>query len=287
MGPHHLFLCLGLVLFGVGLLQFRPLGVRKAGLVFLWLGTGAAVWAVTGAWWAGLLGLLLWIAFPLWELVAVLRRLQIPRVRRLEDSLFPPKEEAGDGETPLDTLDALTGEMEALGFRHAGDCDLHPAPQRQFFRLFDREDGLHQSFIGWLGGEAAGFHFAAFLSQDQTQGGRYWMTWNYPLSYGLKTPPRLLLHRALRCATLEDLFGEHREFLRLNGLDDRDGARALRPVLGLDGVRRRLETVLARQLRYNVQVGVLTREGVGNGFRYSWRGAFRVAGEVFRDLARL
>ncbi|SDT93479.1 hypothetical protein SAMN05444156_0875 [Verrucomicrobium sp. GAS474] len=282
----HLFLCLALVCLGVGLLQFRPVAARKIGFLVLWLSTGVLVWALSGAWWAGLAGLLLWIVFPLWELISVLRRLQIPRVRRLEDAFTP----VGSGAFP--DLEALTGEMEALGFRHVGDCDLLPAPQRQFFRLFDREDGLHQAFVGWIGenggnGESAGgFHFAAFLSQEGGRGhGRYWMTWNYPLSYGLKTPPRLTLHRALRCPTLEDLFDEHGELLRLNGVEA--AAAALLPAVGLEPVRRRLETVLARQLHYNVQVGVLTREGVGDGFRYSWRGAFRVAGEVFRDLARL
>jgi len=273
MGP-HLLLCIALALVGAGLLQCRPLGARKAGLLVLWLATGVLLWTVTGRWWAGAAGLLAWIAFPLWELVAVLRRLQIPRERRLEDAFLPAGEARGE-------VEALTGEMEALGFRHVGDCDLVPAAQRQFFRLFDRGDGLHQGFIGWVGEEEVGFHFAAFLSQDE--GGRYWMTWNYPLSYGLRIPPRLALYRALDCATLADLFAGHRDLLAINEVgDDR-----LRSVVGLDSVRRRLETVLARQLRYNVQIGILTRRGVAGGFRYSWRGAFRVAGEVFRDLARL
>ena len=283
MHPHHFLFALAVVGCGVGLLQFRPIAARKAGIVVLWLGTGALVWALSGAWWAGLAGLLAWIVFPLWELISVLRRLQIPRVRRLEDAFVPP----GTSALADPDIEALTGEMEDLGFRHVGDCDLLPAPQRQFFRLFDSEDGVHQAFIGWIGENGGGFHFAAFLAQEETSKGRYWMTWNYPLSYGLKAPPRLLLHRALRCPTLEDLLEEHRELLRLNGLGKEEEPSTLRPCSGLEGVRRRLETVLARQLHYNVQVGVLTREGVEDGFRYSWRGAFRVAGEVFRDLARL
>ena len=273
--PHFFLGCsLALGLLGGSLLQFRTGTARKGALACFWLSTGGMAWALSGAAWAGLLTLALWIVFPLSEIVFVLRRLRIPRERLLDES-SPPTDEFPE-------LRPITHELQDLGFRKVEDCNLNPPVQEQFFRLFGHESGLHHGVIGFVSDHGVGFDFVAFSSEDRQ--GRQWTTWDYPMSYGLKVPPQLLLHRALHCETAAELFAEHLELLHLNGVADAD----LLPGSDAAAVRARLEGSLARQLHYNVKVGILSpREEREDGFRYSWRGTFFVASEVVRDLVRL
>jgi len=266
--------CAALVLCGFGLLQFRATWSRKAGLLCFWAASGGAVWALSGFWWAGAATLGLWIAFPISEMVIVLRRLQIPRERVLEEAIAPLEE--------FPELRSITHELEEIGFHKVEDCNLTPTVQEQFYRLFGHADGLHHGVIGFVTEGNLGFDFIAFSSEDRQ--GRQWVTWDYPLSYGLKMPPQVILHRTLHCTTVAELFEAHRELLHLNGVGDTD------LVAGSDlaAVRGRLERSLARQLQYNVSIGILSPgRAEADGLRYSWRGAFYVASEVMRDLVRL
>ncbi len=278
-----LLLALALLLMGSGLFRFSSPALRRAGLAAFWLASGTVAWALTGSPWLGAGVLLLLVLFPLSEMMVMLRRLRIPARRRLRD-IAPPLDTFPD-------LAALTGEMEALDFRLAGDCRLEPAldgEQDQLFRLFEDGKEGHHGLLGFISQGGVGFGFAAFSSEDRR--GRQWVTWNYPLSYGLKVPPEMVIHRDRHCDGLPELLQAHRELLRLNGVAPAD----LAPPAGADAgaARARLEQSLASQLRYNLGIGILAPDGAdggaaGDSLRYSWRGAFAIAAGAVRDLVRM
>lgn len=270
----HFYLSVALALIGLGLFQFRSLTARKSALLCLWLASGGIVWALTSLLWVGLLALALWVMFPLSEMIFVLRRLRLPR-RRTLDSAHPPFEDFPE-------LRELTTEMEALGFQKVDDCALTPSAQEQFYRLFVHPTDPIHAFIGFISHGSIGFHFVAFSSEDRS--GDQWVTWDYPLSYGLMMPPQVMLYRVREAETVADLHQAHRDFLSANNMID--GHLISTP--DASAVRQQIEKTMSNQFEYNLQTGILRAETHDEeSFRYSWRGAFYVASQVMRDLVRL
>lgn len=248
--------------------------IRKLGLLFFWSASGTGIAFVTGHWWMGVAAMVIWILFPISEIIFVLRRLQVPRMRVLKEALPPIDEFPG--------LRDLSTEMESLGFIKVDECDLTPSVHEQYYRLFAHPTEPIHASIGFISHDGIGFHFIEFSSEEKS--GRLWVTWDYPLTYGLKTPPQVALHRALHCQTLADLYHEHLAFLEINGVQKAD----LVQVTDAAGVRARLEKTLEQQLEYNVKLGILAPEPTSDRiFRYSWRGTFYVTFQVIRDLVRL
>ena len=274
MLPLQFYLSLALIFAGLGMLQFRVIALRKMSVVCFWLASGGLAWALTQNGWLGVLALLAWIVLPMSEMVLVLRRLRLPRYRSLS-SASPPFEEFPD-------LRAITNEIEALGFRKVDDCKLTPANQEQYYRLFVHPSEPIHAFIGLISNGAIGFQFVAFSSEDRS--GDQWVTWDYPLSYGLVLPPQLMLHRALQVENATQLFEEHREFLSLNGLKDFD----LLPTPDAAAVRAQIEKTMSSQLEYNWSIGILSPETeAADSFRYSLRGFIFVVTQVVRDFVRM
>jgi hypothetical protein len=274
MLPFQFYLGLALAVAGLGLLQFRSLALRKLALISFWLASGGAVWGLTTQWWLGATALLAWVLLPMSEMIFVIRRLRLPRHRSLSTAL-PPLDDFPE-------LRALTTEVEALGFRKVDDCKLSPANQEQYYRLFVHPTEPIHAFIGLISNGAIGFHFVAFSSEDLT--GDQWVTWDYPLSYGLVMPPQLMLHRALHVENAAQLLEEHRAFLAINGLRSTD----LMPTPDAAAVRAQIEKTMSSQLEYNLSIGILAPENEGaESFRYSWRGFVFVVTQVVRDFVTM
>jgi hypothetical protein len=274
MTDAQFLVCGGLVLLGTGLFQWDAVALRKLGVLCYWAASGLAIWFLTHQWWAGLVALAVWVIFPVSEVVLVLRKLRVARDRALTQSK-PPLEEFPD-------LRFLTQELEDLGFIKVDDCDVKPSMHEQFYRLFAHASRPVHAAVGFISHQGVGFHFLSLTSEQKD--GRLWVTWNYPLTFGLKMPPNLALYRALQCETPEELLEAHDEFLQLNGRSDED------MVENGDGasVRARLEKTMERQLDYNIQQGILAPgQEQEASFRYSWRGTLYVTGQVMRDLVRL
>jgi hypothetical protein len=122
----------------------------------------------------------------------------------------------------------------------------------------------------------------AFTSNGKD--GRRWVTWDYPLTYGLIMPPNTVVFRALHCQDVHELYQAHLDFLDINEVrrpDDLTAGERTR-----EAVRARLEETLNQQIEYNISRGYLAPAtgGDADSFCYSWRGTFYVAGQVLRDL---
>jgi hypothetical protein len=268
----ELFLTIALVLAGFAFLQSRSRGGRKFSLVCFTLGTAMGVYALTHSWECAVLAIAAWVIFPIAELVFVIRKLRVPRTRLLEDA--SPMEIGGD------ELTTLTRDMTSLGFRQADECRLMPAMHDQYYRLFVHETEPVHASIGCVVHNNFSFFFVSFSTEDQF--GRLWLTWDYPLTYGLKVPPQMVVFRNLDAESTEDLYNSHLEFLQLNNVD-----KALAPrANSRESARDRLLKMLRAQLEHNITLGILTPEFVGaENYRYSWRGTLFVAGQVLKDLA--
>jgi hypothetical protein len=226
---------------------------------------------LTGSVLLAALMLIAWMFFPLWEMVFILRKLRVPRHRELADSRAPRDE--------FDELEEITGELAGADFEQVDECRLRPTQHEQYYRIFVRRDGLVQATVGYVAQGAIGFHFLAFSSTGRD--GRRWITWDYPLTYGLVMPPGTAVYRALHCETVSDLYQAHCDFLEINELTDEKLAPGERTA---ESARARLEETLNQQIEYNISRGYLEPASDSESFCYSWRGTLYVAGQVLRDL---
>jgi hypothetical protein len=265
--------CAVLLLAGLCLMNTqRPLW-RKLGMGFIWVASAAGLYFLTGSMLMAAMMMLAWIFFPVWEMVFVLRQLRVPRHRGLADA-HPPRDASKE-------LEEIGGELRDAGFEKLDECRLSPSDHEQYYRIFDRGDGRVQATIGYIAQGAVGFHFLAFASQSGD--GRRWVTWDYPLTYGLSMPPNFALYRALHCETVADLYQAHLDFLTANGLkEDELVAGEKTP----EAARARLEQALNQQIEHNISRGYLapTTGADPENFSYSWRGTIYVAGQILRDL---
>ena len=273
MDLRELFACAAVLMAGLGLLQIDSTLARRLGLGLIWAASAVAAYCVTQS--VALAGLMLlaWVCFPIWEMLFVLRQLRVPRHRALTDGQAPRQE--------FEDLSEITREMRDAGFQQLDECRLQPAQHEQYYRIFDREDGRAQGTIGFIAQGAIGFHFIAFTSTGKD--GRRWVTWDYPLTYGLSMPPNIALYRALHCETVTDLYQAHLAFLEINDVRPDDLAPGEHTPAA---AREQLEQTLNQQIEYNISRGYLApvTDANSENFCYSWRGTLYVAGQILRDL---
>jgi hypothetical protein len=265
--------CFVLLLAGLSLLQLDSITYRKIGMALIWLASGLGAYFLSGSIVLGCTMLAAWIFFPLWEMVFVLRQLRVPRYRKLADARAPRDE--------FEELADITEGLVEAGFEQLDECRLRPAEHEQYYRIFVREEGLTQATIGYIAQGPIGFHFVAFTSNGKDE--RRWVTWDYPLTYGLVMPPTTAVYRALHCQDVTELYRAHLDFLEANEVRPDDLVAGERTS---EAARGRLEETLNQQIEYNISRGFLSPV-VGQdeeSFAYSWRGTLYVAGQVLRDL---
>ncbi len=273
MDPQQLTGCAVLLLAGLCLMNTRPPLGRKLGMTLVWLASAVGAYCLTGSLLMALAMLLAWIFFPVWEMVFVLRQLRVPRHRGLADAHAP--------RDASDELEEVSAELREAGFEQLDECRLNPSDHEQYYRLFDRGDGRVQATIGYIAQGAVGFHFLAFGSQGLD--GRRWVTWDYPLTYGLSMPPNFALYRVLQSENVAELYQAHLDFLEANDLKDEDLFAAEKTP---QVARARLEQALNQQIEHNISRGYLepSANSENENFSYSWRGTLYVAGQILRDL---
>jgi hypothetical protein len=273
MDLRHLLGCVVLMLGGLCLLQLETISLRKAGMALIWLTSGLAAYFLSESIPLACAVLALWIFFPLWEMVFVLRQLRVPRHRELSDARAPRDE--------YNELADMTSELIEAGFENVDECRLEPAQHEQYYRIFVRKDGLTQATIGYIAQGPIGFHFVAFTSNSKDD--RRWVTWDYPLTYGLIMPPNVAVYRCLDYQDVAELYQTHLSFLAINDIRPEDLVPGDQT---REGVRARLEETLNQQIEYNISRGYLSpvKEEDAENFCYSWRGTLYVAGQVLRDL---
>jgi len=274
MNLHQFLICLAIALAGLGLFQQPSNKARKVALLLFWLGSGMGIYFVTEQVGWAIFVLLAWILLPLTEILFVLRKLRVPQERQLRDAAPPT--------TEFPMLRDITREYEALGFKKVDDCDLTPHFHETHYRLFHHPTEAAHGVIGFISQGEIGFSFHAFFSEQSN--GKIWLTWDYPLTYGLKTPPNIAIYRVSESETIELLWQEHQAFLKANGVHESE----LLPAPALEEVRAPLSRLLKAQLEFNVQEGILLPEVSQEiqHLRYSWRGIWYVTRQMVRDLVR-
>jgi hypothetical protein len=265
--------CAILLAGGLALLQIDSALPRRMGIVATWTASALGAYFLTQS--IALAGIMLaaWICFPVWEMLFVLRQLRVPRHRELADSSAPRE--------GYDELKELTLELEEAGFARVDECRLVPATHQQYYRIFAGPDDHTQAIVGFVMQGVIGFHFTAFTSLSTD--GRRWVTWDYPLTYGLSMPPNFLLYRALHCDDAQELYQAHLDFLEVNEVKtDELTVMSRLP----EEARGQLQETLNQQVDYNVSRGFLApaKGTETESFSYSWRGTLYVAGQVLRDL---
>ena len=265
--------CFVLMMGGISLLQLESITFRKIGMAMVWLSSGLAAYFLSGSIVLACTMLLLWVLFPLWEMVFVLRQLRVPRNRQLTDARAPRDE--------FDELTQMTHDLVELGFEQLDECRLRPTQHEQYYRLFGRADGLAQATIGYIAQGPFGFHFVTFTSRGKD--GRFWVTWDYPLTYGLVMPPETAVYRVLHCQDVTELHHAHQDFLKINDIEEANLA-PIEPTR--EAARAQLEQMLNEQIEYNISRGYLApaKNPEEENFCYSWRGTLYVAAQVLRDL---
>lgn len=275
MDLRELLGCFVLLMGGLSLLQFDSITYRKVGMALIWLASGLAAYFLSGSVTLGCAMLGAWIFFPLWEMVFVLRQLRVPRHRELADARAPMVD--------FEELSEMTRTLGEAGFEKIDECRLCPAEHEQYYRIFASEDGMTQATIGYIAQGAIGFHFTGFTSNGKD--GRRWITWDYPLTYGLVMPPNTAVYRALHCQDVTELYQAHLDFLEANEVKTEALVEMERTP---EAVRARLEDTLNQQIEYNISRGflspVMTPGNQSFTYAYSWRGTLYVAGQVMRDL---
>jgi hypothetical protein len=265
--------CFVLMLGGLSLFQWNSIACRKIGVALIWMASGLAAYFFTHSVLLASAMLVAWIVFPIWEMVFVLRQLRVPRHRELADARAPRDE--------FEELAEMTGALIEEGFQQLDECRLRPAQHEQYYRIFVRGDGLAQATVGYIAQGPIGFHFVAFTSNGKD--GRRWVTWDYPLTYGLVMPPNIAVYRALHCQDVAELYQAHLDFLEINEVKSEDLAPGEHTP---QAARAQLEQTLNQQIEYNISRGYLapaTGPDTEN-FCYSWRGTLYVASQVLRDL---
>jgi hypothetical protein len=265
--------CAVLLLAGLCLMNLSAPIWRKLGMGLIWLASALCAYFFTGSVAIAILMMVVWVFVPVWEMVFVLRQLRVPRHRGLADA-HPPRDASGE-------LEEVSAELREAGFEKLDECKLNPSDHEQYFRIFDRADGRVQATIGYISQGAVGFHFLAFASHGLDD--RRWVTWDYPLTYGLSMPPNFALFRALHCDTAADLYQAHLDFLAANDLKETDLVVSEKTP---QAARERLEQALNQQIEHNISRGYLapTTASDAENFSYSWRGTLYVAGQILRDM---
>jgi hypothetical protein len=237
-------------------------------LMALAVGLGAAWFAER--WWIGLCAGMVWLAMPLVQMIHALLKVRVARRRELRPALTYAPEFAA--------LRDISREFEALDFRIVEDCELKPGDPRQVFRFLVSPDARHLVALGWVSQGPWVLTYSAISSWEA--GGHHWLTWNYPLPYGLKTSPDVSLWRCTTADTAEALLGAHLEFLRLNEIPP-----AERQDLGeSDTARDVWLNFIQHQLEYNLREGWLHVVDDGRHVAYSLRGLVGACRQLFRLL---
>ena len=258
-------LCLGLVLLAFALFHQSHAWLRRAGSYVLIGTSGLALWFWTRNWAVVVLGVSLWFVLPLTQAVWMSRRLRFSAKRKLQADHFDVEE--------FPEIHELTGKLRKEGFRMEGDYWLRPSPLDQGYRILVHEEDSIYAAISLLRYGHAALIYMIFATPGRD--GSIWLTWNYPLAYGLMMPPHLMIHRCNDARSPEELFEQHKEFLSINKVKPKAGA-AQKPVVFF-------EKLLFSTIEHNLREGLL-HSSQPDQINYTWRGTAFVSWQVLREM---
>jgi hypothetical protein len=267
----ELLVLTGLLVLAIACFRAPNSVVRRIGVWIIFSMIGLAIWFWTGLWYLVVLGLLSWFVIPVAQAAMTSRKLRFSLKRKLTPGALDADE--------FPEVHPVSTELRDLGFVRDSDHWLQPSPLDQGFRIFRHTEENISAALAVVRQGAISLSYLIFATKDAQ--GDYWITWDYPLAYGLKMPPHFKVHRCLEAETVGELAEQHREFLKLNEVKmsaaDTDQASA----------REFFDQLFKDTMSYNLTVGVLHKEAADeDAIRYSWRGTFFIAWQVLVEVVR-
>jgi len=259
---------MGLLLLSWSFLRSELLWKRKVGVWFLPLTLAVVMWIWTSSILLALMALVLWFGLPLFQATIASRKLRFSYQRKLETASLSLEECPG--------LHQASQEVREGDFDFMGDYWLKPSPQEQAFRLFQHRTKAISGAVALV--RQGPFQLIYRILATRSQDGALWMTWDYPLAYGLEMPPGFNIYRYLDAEDVTELVDQHDAFLELNevkaGLES-DGSASVYALF---------EEIFQTTMVHNLKVGMLKRADESDEIRYTWKGTFFLLRQVLREV---
>lgn len=263
----------GVLAFSFALRSSRRRLVRKAGALGILASTFLAFYLFTGSIAAGFGGLLLWFLLPWLELLTRIRRLRLPMGKTLES-------EAPPGSARFPELRGFTAEIEAEGFEHVADKGWDWDGLHQFYRLFYHPETREQAAICLT--EQDGVSWASLALTSRVPRGMVYRTTNLPFSSPMKMPPEVSLRQLPEADGFPELLEAHRYWMEALAYLPEDFVEEDPEALG--GL---IEQETGRQIRHNLDAGIIKPGEAAGTFRYSWRGLIYLYCQLVKDMVRM
>lgn len=269
----EILIVLGVLALSFALHTFQSRLLRKAGALGVLAATFLAFYLFTGSVAAGVVGVLLWFLLPWVELLTRIRRLRLPVGKTLE-------REAPPGHSRFPELTELTDEIEAEGFEYVADTGWDWDGMHQFYRLFYHAGQREQAAICLT--EQDGMSWVALTLTSRHPRGMTYRTTNLPFSSPMKTAPEVNLRQAPECESFSALLEVHH--YRMNALaflpedfvaEDPEKLTSL------------IEQETGRQIKHNLESGLIKPGETTGTFRYSWRGLLFLYFQLVKDMVRM
>lgn len=260
--------CIGLILLAYALMYSNLFWLRRLGLWMVFGTIGLVVWFLTESWLMAFLALAGWFVLPLAQAVYLSRNLRFSLSRRL----IKERQEVDD----FEDWTSLSQDLREAGFRLDGEYALKPSSIEYGFRLFQHGEKHWVAGLGLVrqGGMALSYALVVSRADD----GSLWVTWDYPMAYGLKMPPHLNVFRYLEAGSVQELVDQHQAFLNLNEVTESPERVAPQELF---------DAMFGDTMRYNLNIGLLrSSKQSDEEIHYSWRGTLFITWQVLRDMVR-
>ncbi|MEX2581045.1 MAG: hypothetical protein WD342_18445 [Verrucomicrobiales bacterium] len=269
----ELFIVLGVVVLSFALRSFTNRYVRKLGAAGILAATFLVFYYSTGSMAAGVGGLLLWFLLPWLELLTRIRKLRLPVAKSLERQ-SPP------GNARFPGLTETTDEIEEQGFEYVSDNGWDWDGMNQFYRIFYHDEERVQAAICLT--EQEGVSWVCLTLTSRHRDGRVFRTTNVPFSSPMKKAPDVELQQFPFAESFDELLEQHREWIGDMGFAPEDLASdAPEDLTGL------IEQETGRQIKHNLEAGLIRLGDTAGTFRYSWRGLFYLYFQLVKDMVRM
>jgi len=215
----------------------------------------------------------MWFLLPWVELLTRIRQLRLPVDKALEKT--PPP---NSSRFP-DFLD-LTTEVEDEGFEYVSDNGWEWDGMNQFYRIFYHADKRQQAAICFT--EQDGIAWGCLTLTSRTERGLTYRTTNLPFSNPMKAAPDVLLRQSPDSDSFAELLDVHEEWLDALALETKHFVEEdPETLVGL------VEKETGRQIKYNLENGLIRLAEKAGTFRYSWRGLFYLYFQLVKDMVRM
>ncbi|MAS96338.1 MAG: hypothetical protein CMO55_24300 [Verrucomicrobiales bacterium] len=269
----ELFIILGVVFLSFALRSFSNRVLRKVGALGILVATFLVFYFPTGSIAAGVGGLLTWFLLPWVELLTRIRRLRLPVDKTLERQTPP-------GHDRFPALRDMTRKVEDEGFEHAVDSGWDWDGMNQFYRLFYNPDSREQAAICLTEQEGVSWACTTLTSRDAE--GAIYRTTDVPFSSPMKNAPGVQINQQPYADSFPKLLKEHRSWITKLGLPADDIVEEEPEELTV-----LIEQETGRQIKHNLEAGLIRIAEKAGTFRYSWRGLFYLYFQLVKDMVKM